>query len=47
MSPREERANKGYRLASDIAEGAADTAFGMLPPDSHSTLSKEDRSGGA
>ncbi|WP_406873620.1 AraC family transcriptional regulator [Aminobacter sp. P9b] len=29
LSPREVRANKGYRLSSDIAEGAPDTAFGM------------------
>lgn len=31
MPPRAVRANKGYRLPSDIAEGAADTAYGMAP----------------
>ncbi|MEO5324422.1 AraC family transcriptional regulator [Mesorhizobium sp. CC13] len=29
MSPRQVRANKGYRVASDVAEGAGDTAYGM------------------
>jgi len=33
MSPREVRANKGYHLASDIAEGAADTAYGTAVPE--------------
>ncbi|RVG74837.1 helix-turn-helix domain-containing protein [Sinorhizobium meliloti] len=32
MSPREVRANKGYRMPSDISEGAADTAYGMALP---------------
>jgi hypothetical protein len=34
------RANKGYRQASDIAEGAADTAYGMALPGTNSTISK-------
>jgi AraC family L-rhamnose operon regulatory protein RhaS len=34
MSPREVRANKGYRVPSDVAEGAADTAYGMALPGS-------------
>lgn len=33
MSPREVRANKGYRLASDVAEGAADTAYALPDTD--------------
>ncbi|MBL8583932.1 MAG: helix-turn-helix transcriptional regulator [Rhizobiaceae bacterium] len=33
MSPREVRANKGYRVPSDVAEGAADTAYGMTASD--------------
>jgi AraC family L-rhamnose operon regulatory protein RhaS len=33
MSPRQVRENKGYRMASDIAEGAGDTAYGMALPD--------------
>lgn len=33
MSPREVRANKGYRVPSDVAEGAADTAYGLALPD--------------
>lgn len=40
MSPREVRANKGYRIASDIAEGAADIAYGMLLPDTDTVLTK-------
>ena len=40
MPPREVRANKGYRLSSDIAEGAADTAYGMILPDSNSILTE-------
>ncbi|WP_136617943.1 MULTISPECIES: helix-turn-helix transcriptional regulator [Mesorhizobium] len=40
MSPREVRANKGYRLASDIAEGAADTAYGMALPETNSIVGK-------
>ncbi|WP_263484464.1 MULTISPECIES: hypothetical protein [unclassified Mesorhizobium] len=40
MSPRGVRANKGYRLASDIAEGAADTAYGMALPNSNSILTE-------
>lgn len=40
MSPRDLRANKGYRLASDISEGAADTAYGMALPDSGSILTE-------
>ena len=40
MSPRDVRANKGYRLASDVAEGAADTAYGMALPDSNSVLTE-------
>jgi AraC family L-rhamnose operon regulatory protein RhaS len=32
MSPREVRANKGYRVPSDISEGALDTAYGIAPP---------------
>ncbi|MBT1157252.1 helix-turn-helix transcriptional regulator [Aminobacter anthyllidis] len=33
MSPRQVRENKGYRVASDVAEGAGDTAYGMALPD--------------
>lgn len=33
MSPRQVRENKGYRMASDVAEGAGDTAYGMALPD--------------
>lgn len=40
MSPRDVRTNQGYRLASDIAEGAADTAYGMALPDSNSVVTK-------
>lgn len=40
MPPRGIRANMGYRLASDIAEGAADTAYGMALPDSNSILTE-------
>jgi len=29
LSPRQVRDNKGYRVASDVAEGAGDTAYGM------------------
>lgn len=40
MSPREVRANKGYRISSDIAEAAAETAYGMALPNG-ATLSNE------
>jgi AraC family L-rhamnose operon regulatory protein RhaS len=33
MSPRQVRENKGYRMASDVAEGAGGTAYGMALPD--------------
>ncbi|MFU0507474.1 helix-turn-helix domain-containing protein [Pseudaminobacter sp. NGMCC 1.201702] len=40
MSPSEVRANKGYHIASDIAEGAGDTAYGMALPELNSILTK-------
>ncbi|QOF72238.1 helix-turn-helix transcriptional regulator [Aminobacter sp. SR38] len=33
LSPRQVRENKGYRMASDVAEGAGDTAYGMALSD--------------
>ncbi len=41
MSPRQVRENKGYRIASDVAEGASDTAYGMALSDTTVLQPKE------